>query len=95
MATIGLDKLYYAPITEGKKRRRKPMVHLFSLLRQSQLNYRLNPYEATLYADDGASEIIKNLASGTLSLGVDDIRHSNRRCSAWCIGDNNNVVISC
>ena len=29
--------------------------------------------EATLYADDGAAEIVKEFKSGTLSLGVDDI----------------------
>ena len=29
--------------------------------------------EATLYADDGAAEVVKEFQSGTLSLGVDDI----------------------
>ena len=29
--------------------------------------------EATLYADDGASEIIKEFKQGTISLNVDDI----------------------
>ncbi len=29
--------------------------------------------EATLYADDGAAEIVKEFKSGTLTLGIDDI----------------------
>ena len=29
--------------------------------------------EATLYADDGAAEVVKEFQSGTLTLGVDDI----------------------
>ena len=29
--------------------------------------------EATLYADDGAAEIVKEFKSGTLSLGIDDL----------------------
>lgn len=41
MATIGLDKLVYAPITEDKMVM-KHMEHLFNLQRQSQLNCLLN-----------------------------------------------------
>lgn len=37
----------------------------------AELSIELN--EATLYADDGAAEIVKEFKSGTLSLGVDDI----------------------
>ncbi len=29
--------------------------------------------EATLYADDGAAEIVKEFQSGTLTLGIDNI----------------------
>lgn len=29
--------------------------------------------EATLYADDGASEVVKEFQSGTLTLGIDNI----------------------
>ena len=72
MATIGLDKLYYAPITEdavGEETYGTPV----QLARAISADLSVELAEATLYADDGASEIVKEFKSGTLSLGVDDI----------------------
>ena len=54
MATIGLDKLYYAPITEdelGEETYGTPKVLAKAMT--ADLSVELN--EATLYADDGAS----------------------------------------
>lgn len=72
MATIGLDKLYYAKITEDVKgdetyETPSPLAKAMS----AELSVELA--EATLYADDGAAEIIKEFKNGTLSLGIDDI----------------------
>jgi phi13 family phage major tail protein len=50
--------------------------------------------EATLYADDGASEIVKEFKSGTLSLGVDDLGGSVASDLTGAVIDNNGVVIS-
>ena len=72
MATIGLDKLYYADITEdesGDETYGMP-VQLAKAI-SADLSVELN--EAILYADDGESEIVKEFKGGTLSLGVDDI----------------------
>ena len=72
MATIGLDKLFYAPITEdenGDEEYGTPV--MLAKAMTAELSIELN--EATLYADDGAAEIVKEFKSGTLSLGVDDI----------------------
>jgi len=72
MATIGLDKLYYAPITEdqnGHETYGTP-VQLAKAI-SADLSIELN--EATLYADDGQAESVKEFKSGTLSLGIDDI----------------------
>ena len=72
MATIGLDKLFYAPITEGENGDEEygtPV--MLAKAMTAELSIELN--EATLYADDGAAEIVKEFKSGTLSLGVDDI----------------------
>ena len=72
MATIGLDKLFYAPITEGENGDETygtPV--MLAKAMTAELSIELN--EATLYADDGAAEIVKEFKSGTLSLGVDDI----------------------
>ena len=72
MATIGLDKLYYAKITEdasGEETYASPV----QLAKAMTAELSVELAEATLYADDGAAEIVKEFKSGTLSLGVDDI----------------------
>lgn len=50
--------------------------------------------EATLYADDGASEIVKEFKSGTLSLGVDDIGATAASDLTGATIDKNGVVVS-
>lgn len=42
MTTIGLDKLYYAPITESATTGKKRMEHQPCLQKQSQLNCQWN-----------------------------------------------------
>ena len=72
MATIGLDKLYYAKITEdadGNETYAAPK----SLAKAMTADLSVELAEATLYADDGAAEIVKEFKSGTLSLGIDDL----------------------
>ena len=72
MATIGLDRLYYAKITEndaGEETYGTPE----QLAKAISADLSVELAEATLYADDGASEIVKEFKSGTLSLGIDDI----------------------
>lgn len=72
MATIGLDKLYYSKITEaddGSETYGKPI----KLAKAISAGLSVELAEATLYADDGAAEIVKEFKSGTISLGVDDI----------------------
>ena len=68
MATIGLDKLFYAPITEdenGDEEYGTPV--MLAKAMTAELSIELN--EATLYADDGAAEIVKEFKSGTLPSG--------------------------
>jgi len=50
--------------------------------------------EATLFADDGAAEIIKEFKSGTLSLGVDDVGPTIASILTGATIDANGVVIS-
>ena len=72
MATIGLDKLYYAKITEdadGNETYAAPQ----QMAKAMTADLSVELAEATLYADDGAAEIVKEFKSGTLSLGIDDI----------------------
>jgi phi13 family phage major tail protein len=91
MATIGLDKLYYAKITEdtsGEETYDAPV----QLAKAAELSVELA--EAILYADDGASEIVKEFKSGTLSLGVDDIGSTAASDLTGAVIDTNNVLIS-
>lgn len=64
MATIGLDKLFYAPITEdenGEESYGAP-IQLAKAI-SAEVSVELN--EATLYADDGAAVVVKEFKSGT------------------------------
>ena len=72
MATIGLDKIFYSKITEdedGNETYATPA----SLAKAMTAELSVELAEATLYADDGAAEVVKEFQSGTLTLGVDDI----------------------
>lgn len=93
MATIGLDKLYYAPITEdenGDELYGDPV----QLAKAISADLSMELAEATLYADDGASEVVKEFKSGTLSLGIDDIGAQVAHVLTGATLDANNVVIS-
>ena len=93
MATIGLDKLFYAPITEdenGDETYGSPV--MLAKAMTADLSVELN--EATLFADDGAAEIVKEFKSGTLSLGVNDsgVASAEALTGAWV--DANGGLIS-
>ena len=93
MATIGLDKLYYATITEdasGNETYGTPKQLAKAIT--AELSIELN--EATLYADDGQSEIVKEFKSGTLTLGIDDIGHEVAADLVGAVVDKNGVLIS-
>ncbi len=93
MATIGLDKLYYSKITEddaGNETYGVPSVLAKAMT--ADLSVELN--EATLYADDGAAEVVKEFKSGTLSLGIDDIGAPVASDLTGSTIDTNGVIIS-
>jgi hypothetical protein len=50
--------------------------------------------EATLYADDGAAEVVKEFQSGTLSLGVDNIGLVVAADLTGAVVDENGVLVS-
>lgn len=93
MATIGLDMLHYAKITEdenGNESYGTPQ----KLAKAMSADLSVELAEATLYADDGAAEIVKEFKSGTLSLGVDDIGATVASDLTGATIDKNGVVIS-
>lgn len=93
MATIGLDRLYYAPITEdefGEEDYGTPVV----LAKAISAELSIELAEATLWADDGAAEIIKEFKNGKLSLGVDDIGRDQAEMLTGATTDDSGVLIS-
>lgn len=93
MATIGLDSLYYAKITEdenGIETYSTPKV----LAKAMTAELSVELIEAILYADDGASEVVKEFKSGALTLGIDDIGSLVAQDLTGCKIDSNNVVVS-
>jgi len=93
MATIGLDKLYYAKITEGANG-----VETYGtpvqLAKAINADITVELLEATLFADDGADTVIKEFKSGTLSLGINDIGVQAAQDLTGARLDSNGVLIS-
>ena len=93
MATIGLDKLYYAKITEdaeGNETYETPV----PLAKAMTAELSVELAEATLYADDGAAEVVKEFQSGTLTLGVDNIGTAVAETLTGAKIDDNKVLVS-
>ena len=93
MATIGLDKLYYAKITEDKDGNETYETPI-PLAKAMTADLSVELAEATLYADDGAAEIVKEFKSGTLSLGIDDLGASIASDLTGATIDSDGVIIS-
>jgi phi13 family phage major tail protein len=94
MATIGLDRLYYAPITEalntGEETYGTPVI----LAKAISAELSIELAEATLYADDGAAEVVKEFKDGKLTLGVDGIGRAVAAALTGAQIDDNGVLIS-
>lgn len=93
MATIGLDRLYYSKITEnenGEETYDTPV----PLAKAITAELSVELAEATLYADDGAAEVVKEFQSGTLTLGVADIGVDAAEVLTGATLDDNKVLIS-
>ncbi len=93
MATIGLDKLYYATITENEHGEEtyatpKPLAKAIS----AELS--IEVAEAILYADDGASEVVKEFKNGTLTLGIDELGSAVASELTGATVDGNGVLVS-
>jgi len=93
MATIGLDRLYYAKITESEEGEETYGVPAI-LAKAIKADLSVELAEAVLYADDGAAEVLKDFKSGKLSLGVDDIGVAAAADLTGVTTDDNGVVIS-
>ncbi|MHB1151361.1 MAG: major tail protein [Eubacteriales bacterium] len=93
MSTIGLDKPYYAKITEdidGNETYGTPIV----LAKAIQADLSIELAEAILYADDGPSEVLKEFKTGKITLGIDDLGTTVASDLTGAIIDNNGVLVS-
>ena len=93
MATIGLDKLYYSKITEDANCDETYGIPV-QLAKAMKADLSVELAEATLYADDGPAEIVKEFKSGKLSLGIDDIGVTAAEDLTGAKIDDNHVVVS-
>lgn len=93
MATIGMDRLFYAKITEDANGEETYGIPV-SLAKAMKADLSIELAEAVMYADDGAAAVIKDFKSGTLSLGVDDIGTTAAQDLTGSVIDDNGVLIS-
>lgn len=71
MATIGMDKLYYATITDGTGGETYGTPALIGKAMSADLS--VNYAEAELYGDDILAESVREFQSGTLTLGTTNL----------------------
>jgi phi13 family phage major tail protein len=93
LATIGMDKLFYAKISEDDNGEETFGVPI-SLAKAIKADFTIELAESILYADDGAAFVIKDFKSGKLSLGVDDIGVTAAQDMTGAVVDDNGVLIS-
>ncbi len=93
MATLGLDSLFYAPITEGTDGTETYGTPQ-KLAKAISAELSVEIAEAILYADDAAAESIKSFKNGKLTLGVDDIGVDKAQLLTGASVDDNGVLVS-
>jgi phi13 family phage major tail protein len=89
-----LYKLYYAPITEAAQTGEETYGTPVMLAKAISAELSVELAEATLWADDGAAEVVKEFKSGKLTLGVDGIGRSVAATLTGSSVDENGVLIS-
>jgi phage major tail protein, phi13 family len=94
MATVGLDRLFYAPITESPTTGDETYGTPIMLAKAMSAELSVELAEATLFADDGVSEVVKEFKNGKLTLGVDNIGREVAMALTGAKVDDNGVLIS-
>jgi len=93
MATIGLDSLYYAKITEGTNGDETYAVPKI-LAKAIKADLSIELAEAQLYADDALAHAIKHFKGGKLSLGIEDIGVEAATDLTGATVDKNGVLVA-
>ena len=93
MATIGLDNLFYAKITEdsnGNETYATPI----PLAKAMTANLQINTIEGKLYADDVLDTLLREFSDGTISFGIKDIGPAIAADLTGAVLDSNGVLVS-
>jgi len=93
MPTIGLDKVYYAKITEDTNGNESYGIPIH-LARATEAEISLETYDAEHYSDDSAAFIINDFKKATITLGIDEITKLAAVDLFGTIKDDNGVLIS-
>jgi len=94
MATVGLDKLFYAPITENEETGEETYGKPVFLAKAISAGLSVELAEAVLYADDAADEIVREFKNAKLSLGVKDLGTAQSAKLTGARVDGNGALIS-
>ncbi|MFK4967094.1 major tail protein [Lactococcus garvieae] len=94
MATVGLDRLFYATITDSPTTGDETYGTPVMLAKAMSAELSVELAEATLFADDGASEVVKEFKNGKLTLGVDNIGRDVAMALTGAKVDKKGVLIS-
>ena len=93
MATIGLDDLYYATITEGNNGDETYGTPV-KLAKAISADLSMELAEAILYADDAAAESVKAFKNGKVTLGIDELGSANAAALLGARVDSKGVLVS-
>ena len=94
MATVGFDKLYYAPITEAPDTGEETYGEPVFLAKAISAGVSVELAEAVLYADDAADEVVREFKSAKVSLGVKDIGVTQSAKLTGARLDDNGALVS-
>ena len=94
MATVGFDRLFYAPITEDPETGAETYGEPVFLAKAISAGLSVELAEAVLYADDAADEVVREFKSAKLSLGVKDLGTAQAAKLTGARVDDNGALVS-
>ena len=94
MSTIGLDKLYFADITEAAETAYETYGSPYAAPGVQQANFNINVAESKNYADDDVFELVKEFVDGTITLQVAELGTALAAKLTGARVDGNGVLLS-
>ena len=94
MSTIGLDKLYYAPITEASETGYETYGSPVAIPGVQSADFTINISTVKNYADDGTFEEVREFVDGTIAIGAAGLSAATLQALTGATTDGKNIVIS-